>query len=168
MSRNADGGLPESDHYPGAPHPRFAQGLIGHSAAEDELLDAYRAQKLAHAWLIGGPRGDRQGDARLALCAFHPRPSRSDRGARARRRRSQRRSRGAGRAPALALAHPDLVALRRSWNPQSKNFYSEIRVEDVRAALDLFHKSAGRAAGVFASSTAPRTSIAPAPTPCSR
>jgi DNA polymerase-3 subunit delta' len=43
----------------------------------------------------------------------------------------------------LALAHPDLAVLRRNWNPQSKNFFSEIRVDDVRAALDLFHKSAG-------------------------
>ena len=44
---------------------------------------------------------------------------------------------------ALALAHPDLAALHRNWNPQSKNFYSEIRVEDVRHALQLFQKSAG-------------------------
>jgi DNA polymerase-3 subunit delta' len=141
MSRNVEGGLPESDHYPGAPHPRYAQTLIGHDAAEHELLGAYRAQKLAHAWLIGGREGIGKATLAWRFARFilaHPDPT------------------GLGavgdlsvgpEAPAarqiMALAHPDLVALRRGWNPQSKNFYSEIRVEDVRAALELFHKSAG-------------------------
>ena len=31
---------------------------------------------------------------------------------------------------------------RREWNAKSKGFYSEIRVEDVRAALSMFHMSA--------------------------
>src|SRR5580704_1946855 len=54
----------ESDHYPGAPHPRFARTLIGHPIAESELLNAYRSEKLAHAWLIGG--GEGVGKATLA------------------------------------------------------------------------------------------------------
>jgi hypothetical protein len=32
MSRAPEGAAPESDAYPGAPHPRFAQGLIGHAS----------------------------------------------------------------------------------------------------------------------------------------
>src|SRR5580693_5520350 len=58
MSRAPEGGaVQESDIYIGAPHPRFARTLIGHAAAEAEVLNAYRAEKLAHAWLIGGPEG---------------------------------------------------------------------------------------------------------------
>ena len=49
--------LPESDAFAGAPHPRFAQGFVGHKAAEAELLSAYRDHRLAHAWLIGGAEG---------------------------------------------------------------------------------------------------------------
>ena len=33
MSRAPEGFGPESDLYPGAPHPRFAASLIGHAVA---------------------------------------------------------------------------------------------------------------------------------------
>jgi DNA polymerase-3 subunit delta' len=143
MSRAAEGSAPESDLYPDAPHPRFARALIGHAAAEQALLDAYRMQKLAHAWLIGGREGIGKATLAWRFARFilaHPDPTAAD-------------VRAAAdlsvdfQAPAvrqvLALAHPDLAALRRNWNPQSKNFYSKIAVDAVRAALDLFHKSAG-------------------------
>ena len=38
-------------------HPREATSLIGHERAEHALLEAYRSGRLAHAWLIAGPRG---------------------------------------------------------------------------------------------------------------
>ena len=38
-------------------HPRETQALFGHADAERTLLDAYRNGRIAHAWLIGGPRG---------------------------------------------------------------------------------------------------------------
>ena len=44
MSRAPEGAAPESDAYPGAPHPRFAQGLIGHASVEETLLSAYRSE----------------------------------------------------------------------------------------------------------------------------
>jgi DNA polymerase-3 subunit delta' len=143
MNRAPEGAAQESDLYPGAPHPRFAADLIGHAVAESELLNAYRSEKLAHAWLIGGPEGI--GKATLAwrfACFILAQPD----PAAARVATAQNLSVDFA-APAvrqaLALAHPDLALLRRSWNAQSKNFYSEIRVEDVRNALTLFHKSAG-------------------------
>lgn len=37
--------------------PRHALSLIGHEAAEKAFLDAWNAGRLAHAWLIYGPRG---------------------------------------------------------------------------------------------------------------
>lgn len=39
------------------PHPRDNAELLGHEAAEAELLAAHADGRLAHAWLIGGPRG---------------------------------------------------------------------------------------------------------------
>ncbi len=37
----------------------------------------------------------------------------------------------------------DLAVLRRQWNDKTKKFFSEIRVDDVRAALGLFQRAAG-------------------------
>ena len=43
-----------------------------------------------------------------------------------------------------AMAHPDLVLLRREWNEKDKRFFTEIRVEDVRRAIHMFQQAAGR------------------------
>jgi len=48
------------------PHPRETLSLYGHADAEQAFLDAYRAGRMPHAWLIGGPRGI--GKATLAYC----------------------------------------------------------------------------------------------------
>lgn len=51
-----------------APAPRDNAILIGHEAAERSFVDAWRSGRLAHAWLITGPRGI--GKATLAFrCA---------------------------------------------------------------------------------------------------
>src|SRR5438874_5843809 len=39
------------------PHPRETLAFYGHAEAEQALLEAYRSERMAHAWLIGGPRG---------------------------------------------------------------------------------------------------------------
>jgi DNA polymerase-3 subunit delta' len=39
------------------------------------------------------------------------------------------------------MSHPDFASLRREWNPKSKTFFTEIRVDDVRAAQDVFRLS---------------------------
>src|SRR5258707_9151087 len=38
-------------------HPRETTDLLGHRAAETALLDAYRSDRIPHAWLIGGAQG---------------------------------------------------------------------------------------------------------------
>jgi DNA polymerase III subunit delta' len=143
VSRAQDSGPQESDLYPGAPHPRLAASLIGHDSAEQELLNAYRSGKLAHSWLIGGPEGVGKATLAWRFARFvfaHPDPA----GAAVRAAKDLDVDLETPAARQISvLAHPDLAALRRGWNGQAKNFYSEIRVEDVRAALELFHKSAG-------------------------
>jgi DNA polymerase III subunit delta' len=136
-------GTPESDVYDGAPHPREAGTLIGHAAAEAELLEAYRSGRPAHAWLIGGPAGIGKATLAWRFARFvlaNPDISSPSVGA-------ARDLFVARDAPAARLidaqAHPDLVWLRRMWNPERKNFRTDIRVEEVRHALGLFHKSAG-------------------------
>ncbi len=38
-------------------HPRETSELFGHREAEAALLNAYRSERIPHAWLIGGPQG---------------------------------------------------------------------------------------------------------------
>jgi DNA polymerase-3 subunit delta' len=40
--------------------------------------------------------------------------------------------------PLSALSHPDFALIRRAWNTKSKSFFSEIRVDDVRAGQGVF------------------------------
>jgi DNA polymerase-3 subunit delta' len=142
MSRPTNDAPPESDAFPGAPHPRVAGRLVGHAAAEAAMLAAYREGRLAHAWLIGGREGI--GKATLAWRFARFVLANSDPTAAA--ARNARDLSVAADHPAarqlLALSHPDFALARREWNAKSKSFYSEIRVEDVRAALSMFHMSA--------------------------
>jgi len=142
MSRSVNDAPPESDAFPGAPHPRLATQLVGHAVAEAAMLAAYRDGRLAHAWLIGGREGIGKATLAWRFARFvlaHPDP-----------RAAAVQSAGdlfvAAEHPAArqlaALAHPDFALARREWNAKSKGFYSEIRVEDVRDALSMFHMSA--------------------------
>ncbi len=136
---------PESDRFGDAPHPRVTQKLFGHAAAEHELLDAYRRNRMAQAWILGGPEGVGkatlawrlarfllanpdpaaalvQGVADLSVPEDHP---------------------AARRIASLALA--DMFLLRREWNDKTKpgKHFTEIRVDDVRKAINAFHQASG-------------------------
>jgi DNA polymerase-3 subunit delta' len=142
MSRPANDAPPESDAFPGAPHPRFAPRLVGHAAAEAAMLAAYREGRLAHAWLIGGREGIGKATLAWRFARFvlaNPDPSAA--AAQTARDLAVASDHPAARQLA-ALSHPDFALARREWNAKSKSFYSEIRVEDVRDALSMFHMSA--------------------------
>ncbi|RBP16882.1 DNA polymerase III delta prime subunit [Roseiarcus fermentans] len=133
---------PESDRIAGAPHPRHAQTLIGHGAAEAAMLSAYREERLAHAWLIGGPEGIGKATLAWRFARFllaNPDPN-------APAVRDARDLWVDPKAPAArhlaSLAHPDFSLARRVWQADKKKFFSEIRVDDVRAALQVFQMSA--------------------------
>jgi DNA polymerase-3 subunit delta' len=134
----AEDGAPESDVYPGARPPRLTPAVIGHEAAEAEMLAAYRSGRLAHAWLIAGPEGIGKATLAWAFARFllaHPDPSAPE-VARA-RSLAVPESHPAARQIA-ALSHPDFALIRRGWNARSKSFHSEIRVDDLREAQGVF------------------------------
>ncbi len=141
----ADPGDPsrESDRLDAAPRPRDTDVLFGHGQAERAMLDAYRSGRLAHAWLIGGPQGIGKATLAWRFARFllaYPDPSSA-----------------AVRAAtdlAVPLDHPvrarlrsgaqaDVAVLRRQWNDKTKRFFTDIRVDDVRGALQLFRQAAG-------------------------
>lgn len=53
----SEAAIAEPDRVEGAPHPRDTLRLVGQGAAEDAFLDACRAGRLHHAWLLTGPLG---------------------------------------------------------------------------------------------------------------
>jgi DNA polymerase III subunit delta' len=128
------------DQLSDAPHPREQHALFGHEEAERAFLDAWRAGRLHHAWLIGGPGGIGKatlayrmarfllanGDGRgtesgsLAVAGDHP----------------------VARQVA-AQSHPDLAVVRRGPRKDGKGYSAEISVGDVRRGLGVFASGAG-------------------------
>lgn len=125
--------------------PRNNPLFQGNEAAEKALYDAAQSTRMAHAWLITGPRGI--GKATLAyrfaryLLAG---PVAAEAGL-------------FGDAPAadLSLApehpvfrrvasggHADLLTVERSPSPTTKKMRTEIAVDDVRAATGFLHRTA--------------------------
>ena len=132
---------PESDAVPDAPHPRRAERLIGHAAAEAEMLSAYREGRLAHAWLVGGPQGVGKATLAWRFARFlFANPDPNAPAARAASDLSVDPKNPAARHLA-SLAHPDFSLVRIGWQADKKKFYSEIRVDDIREALQVFQMS---------------------------
>lgn len=144
MSR-APSAIPESDRFENAPHPRETLAFFGNAAAERELLDAYRQNRLAQAWIVGGPEG--VGKATLAwrfarFLLAHPDPASPD------VQSARTLDVGAGSPAArriAALAAADIFLLRRTWNDKAKppKHFTEIRVDDVREVIHAFHQASG-------------------------
>jgi DNA polymerase-3 subunit delta' len=142
MSRES-AGPPESDRFPGAPHPRENLSFFGNEAAERALLDAYRSGKLAQAFILGGPEG--VGKATLAwrfarFLSAHPDPK----AAAVQEARSlfvPAEAPAARRMAAQAL--PDVFSLRRAWNEKTRKHFTEIRVDDVREVTRAFRSASG-------------------------
>lgn len=134
--------LPESDRIGDLPHPRERFELLGHTEAAQTLATAARSDRLHHAWILAGPKG--VGKATLAW-----------------RLARALLAHGASNCPddlavpsdhaiarqVAALAHPDLIVIRRPWDPDKKRFKTDLPVEEVRRLHGFFsrHASAGGA-----------------------
>jgi DNA polymerase III subunit delta' len=134
--------LPEADALPGAPHPRHVYSLVGHQAAEAEMLSAYRDGRLAHAWLIGGREGIGKTTLAWRFARFvlaNPDPAAKS----VREARDLHIDPSHSAARLLAqVAHPDFALIRREWQAATKKLASEISVEAVREGLRVFQLSA--------------------------
>lgn len=117
-----------------SPHPRETAELLGHAPAEKALLDAWNSGKMAHAWLLCGPKGIGKATlayrfARFVLAGggeggglFGDAPSSLE----------TRPDHPVFRRVA-AQGHADLQAVERGWTDDKKvKLKTEIVVEDVR------------------------------------
>ena len=132
---------PESDALEGVPHPRVNHEFFGNAAAEHSLLEAFRAGRLPQSWILGGPEGIGKATLAWRFARFlfaYPDPN-SDQVRNAVDLSVPASHPINARIENLALG--DLFLLRREWNtkPKPARHFSEIRVDDVRAAIEMFH-----------------------------
>lgn len=125
-------------------HPRDTLDLVGHAQAERDFLDAWNSGRLAHAWLLTGPKGI--GKATLAYRIARFALSGGGEGG------------GLFAAPPDSLAispnhpvvhqvsargHRDLKVIERGYADEKKaKMRTEIVIDDVRKVGDLFHQTA--------------------------
>ncbi len=131
------------------PAPRAVARVIGHDTAEQQLLDAFNAARLHHAWLITGPRGIGKASLAFRFARFllaHP-PSAGD---------SLFGDTLAVHADNLDIqpdhpvfhrvlsgGHADLMTVERSVDDKTKKLRNEIVVDDVRKLSQFFSRTAG-------------------------
>jgi DNA polymerase-3 subunit delta' len=142
MARAGDDEPVDSDRFAGAPAPWETVDLIGHDAAEQLLLDAYRRRRLPNAFVIGGPEGIGKATLAWRFARFilaHPDPTAEP----------VQTAASLSVAPdhpvarrMIARAHSDIVVLRREYNDRTRKHFADIRVEDVRKMLHRFQQAA--------------------------
>ena len=131
-----------------APEPRANPDLIGHLAAEAQVVQAVAAGRMAHAWLIAGPQGIGKASLAYRVARFllaHPDGAPADMFASAGDTSLYlapddpvfRRVAGSG--------HGDLLSLERSADPKSKSdkIRTRIVIDQIRSVGHFFsHTSA--------------------------
>lgn len=135
-----DPGAPESDALNGYPHPRKQRVLFGHQAEAAGLAQAARNGRLHHGLLLTGPKG--VGKATLAWRLARALLSHG-----AAQVPDDLATPPNGRAGMLidALAHPDVLLLRRPWDEKNKRHKTVVTVDEIRKANAFFgsHASQG-------------------------
>jgi len=137
------------------PQPRTNPDLIGQVEAERTLLDAFHGERMAHAWLISGPKGIGKATlahrfARYVLSQGANEDSRVDNGPGLFADDLQESDPGGlwtdpGSAlfqRVIAGGHADLMCIERSLNKQGK-LRSEIVIDDVRTIGGFMSLTAG-------------------------
>ena len=124
------------------PPPRETQVLFGHAEAEQAFLEAYKAGRMPHAWLIGGPRGIGKATLAYRMARFvlaYPDPALpAVQGATSLALDADNR---AARLVA-SQGHPDLLVLERTVGDNDK-LRTQIAADDVRRTIGFFGSTAG-------------------------
>jgi len=120
---------PEADRLGEWPHPRETESVFGHHNACASLRERLRSGRIAHGWIIAGPRGI--GKATLVYDFAAEALAQADGDLEHARRLI------------AAQSHPRLLVLRRSMNPQTKKLRTQISVDDVRRLKQFLGTTAG-------------------------
>lgn len=115
--------------------PRANPSLFGHEAAEDTFLSAWRSGRLAHGWLLTGPRGIGKETLAFRIARYVL-------------------TSGTGEGLALDASHPvfrrvaagghsDLYVLKREVNERTQKLRSEIVIDDARSLCEFLSLTPG-------------------------
>ncbi|WP_306144043.1 DNA polymerase III subunit delta' [Roseibium sp. MMSF_3412] len=140
--RNEPVEVPEVDALPGYPLPNEQTRLVGHRATERSLLDAYRSERLHHAWILGGAKGIGKATLAFRFAKFIvANPDRFGPEVAAANDLSVAEDHPVLRQVA-AGGHPNILHLRRPWDEKSKRFKSDLPVDEVRRTVSFFGTTA--------------------------
>jgi DNA polymerase-3 subunit delta' len=138
--------LPAPDQIEGVPLPREAVRLVGHEAAEAALLDAFRRDRMHHAWLIGGDEGIGKASLAFRMARFvlaHPDGSSADVSA------ASSLDVPADHPAAIKIAHGthgNILHIQREWDEKGKKFKTGLSVESIRRIIPFLGTTAGEGA----------------------
>jgi len=135
--------FPESDRFPGLPHPRETQLLFGHIKAQNNFSEATKNNKIHHAWLLTGPKGIGKATlawkmARYLLSLPLNQPTHLQKPSFI---EFNPQSDDPLFKRILALSEPRLQIVRNSWDPKTEKFRQSISVDDVRKIKRFFNLS---------------------------
>lgn len=132
---------PEADRLADFPHPRQTADLFGQAAAEACLLEAFRGGRMHHAWLLLGSEG--VGKATLAYRFARFALAAPDAAAVAAARDLAVPAASQAFRQVAALAHPNLLVLRRPWLVKDQRLAATIPVDEVRRLKAFLGSTAG-------------------------
>ncbi len=138
----SDEEFPQADQVDGAPHPRQTLALFGQNAAEAAFLDAFRSDRLHHAWLITGPRGVGKATLAWKIARFllaTPVVAADDMfGAPPPPETLEIDPNHSLHARIDALSEPGVFLLRRLYDAEKKKFKQDITVDETRKLKGFF------------------------------
>lgn len=139
----ADREAPRVDQIGTWPLPEAQDRWFGAPEAERALLDAYRGSRMHQAWLLGGQKGIGKATLAYRFARFllaHPDPATPAVASAA--DLSVPSDHPAFRKVA-GRAHPNLLALERAYNEDSKKFRTDLRVDEIRRTVPFFGSTGG-------------------------
>lgn len=140
--RNEPVEIPEVDALPGYPLPNEQTRLVGHRKTELALLEAYRSERLHHAWILGGAKGIGKATLAFRFAKFIvANPDRFGPEIAAATDLSVPEGHPVLRQVS-AGGHPNILHLRRPWDEKSKRFKSDLPVDEVRRTVSFFGTTA--------------------------
>jgi DNA polymerase III subunit delta' len=133
---------PPHDALDGIPLSRETTIFVGHHAAEQALLEAYRSGRMHHGWILAGERGIGKATLAFRLARFifaYPDPASPE--VAAARDLFVPPNHPVARRLALG-AHGNLLHLQREWNEERNRYRTELQVHSVRRIIPFLGTTA--------------------------
>ncbi|MDA8799797.1 DNA polymerase III subunit delta' [Amylibacter sp.] len=135
--------IPEADRQIGTNHPRHTQIIYGHHSPQLDFLDAYKTERLHHAWMITGSRGIGKATLGYKIAKFilSQNQSISDINQDLKDTLDIQSDHPVSKR-INALGEPNLYLVRRLWDEKLKKFKQNITVDEIRKLKNFFSMSA--------------------------